>query len=177
MVPGPPVRTHSEHEPQLLVVDNDGWQHVSTQGTLQSHLLTVHLYKTEIGAWREALDRLQAGENEGVAVLPLVVGDPYFYGGQVPLVVSEWGGFGFSMYGGPAELAERTERIRAFKQELRRRGMAGDVYTQATSIEDETNGLVDARTGELFVSCGLLGEAPVPAIRRADFGPETPVER
>lgn len=88
-------------------------------------------------------------------MLPLVVGDPYFYGGQVPLMVSEWGGFGFSIYGGPVELGTRMERILAFKQELRRRGIAGDVYTQATSIEDETNGPVDARTGELLVSGGL----------------------
>ena len=59
------ARAHAhlrQHEPQLLVVDNDGWQHVSTEGRLQSDLLTVHLYKTEVGrlgrscstAWRRA---------------------------------------------------------------------------------------------------------------------------
>jgi hypothetical protein len=142
--------------PQFLVVGNDGWQHVSTEGRLASDLLTVHSYQTEVDRWRAVLDRLVAGENEGVAVLPLVVGDPFFYGGQVPLVVSEWGGFGFSLYGGPEELGTRTERIRAFKRELRRRPIAGDVYTQATSIEEETNGLLDPQTGELFVPVGLL---------------------
>ncbi|HEX2035860.1 MAG TPA: glycoside hydrolase family 2 [Chloroflexota bacterium] len=148
-----------QHEPQLLVVDNDGWQHVSAEGRLQSHLLTVHLYKTEVEAWREALDRLVAGEHEGVAALPLVVGDPYFYGGQAPIVVSEWGGFGFAMYGGPEEPGARAERIRAFKRELRRRPLAGDVYTQATSIEGESNGLLDPHTGELFLPRGLLASS------------------
>ncbi len=36
------------HHPQLLVVDNDGWQHVSMNGSLQSHLLTAHLYTPDI---------------------------------------------------------------------------------------------------------------------------------
>jgi hypothetical protein len=89
-------------------------------------------------------------------VLPLVIGDPFFYSGQAPLVVSEWGGFGFSLYGGPQELASRAERIRAFKRELRGRPLAGDVYTQATSIEEEDNGLLDPHTGERFVPDGLL---------------------
>ncbi|HLL48619.1 MAG TPA: hypothetical protein VK399_18105, partial [Longimicrobiaceae bacterium] len=145
-----------QHEPQLLVVDNDGWQHVSTEGRLESHLLTAHLYETDVAAWGGTLDRLAAGENEGVAALPLVIGDPFFYGGQAPLVVSEWGGFRFSLYGGPEELGSRAERIRAFKGALRRRPVAGDVYTQATSIEEEDNGLLDPHTGALLVPEGLL---------------------
>src|SRR5919202_775404 len=83
------------HYPQFLVVDNDGWHHVSVEGELQSDLLTEHVYTPDLGTWREHLDRLVAGDNEGVTVQPLVVGDPFFYRGQVPLVVSEWGGFGF----------------------------------------------------------------------------------
>ena len=142
--------------PQLLVVDNDGWQHISIEGRLVSHLLTAHLYQTHLDRWREVLDKLVAGELDHVAVLPLVICDPFFYGGQVPIVVSEWGGFGFSMYGGPEEFESRADRIRAFKQELLSRPIAGDVYTQATSVEEETNGLIDARTGELFVPPGLL---------------------
>ena len=102
------------------------------------------------------LDSLAAGKNEGVAANPLIVGDPYFYRGQIPLVVSEWGGFGFSDYGGPAEAEEKAGRIRAFKADLRRRRIAGDVYTQAVSIEDENNGLIDPHTGELLVPPGLL---------------------
>jgi beta-galactosidase/beta-glucuronidase len=144
------------HYPQFLIVDNDGWQHVSVEGRLQSDLLTVHSYETEVERWRTVLDRLAAGETEGVAARPLVVGDPYVFGGQDPLVVSEWGGFGFEMYGGPTELGTRAARIRAFKQELRLRAIAGDVYTQATSVEGESNGLLDAHTGELLVPPGLL---------------------
>ncbi len=44
----------------------------------------------------------------------------------------------------------------AFKEEMRSRPIAGDVYTQATNIEDERNGLIDPHTGELSVPEGLL---------------------
>lgn len=142
--------------PQFLVIDNDGWQHVSWEGRLKSDLLTAHLYTPDLGHWQSLLDRLVAGELVGTAAYPLVVGDPFFYRGQVPLVVSEWGGFGFANYGGPQEADERTERIRLFKQALRERDIAGDIYTQATNIEDERNGLIDPQTGELTVPAGLL---------------------
>ncbi|HEV2762246.1 MAG TPA: hypothetical protein VGV38_04560, partial [Pyrinomonadaceae bacterium] len=84
----------------------------------------------------------------------------YFYRGQVPLVESEWGGFGFPEYGGPEDKDERAERIRLFKRELRGRPLAGDVYTQATDIEDERNGLIDPETGELSVPPDLLASGP-----------------
>lgn len=145
--------------PQFLVVDNDGWQHISWEGKLKSALLTAHLYTPELDRWKELLDRLTQGELIGTAAFPLVVGDPFFYRKQVPLVVSEWGGFGFPDYGGPKDAQERTERIRQFKQELRRRSIAGDVYTQATNIEDERNGIIDAHTGELSVPAGLLASS------------------
>jgi beta-galactosidase/beta-glucuronidase len=144
-----------EH-PQFLVVDNDGWHHVSREGRLKSDLLTAHLYTPDLERWREMLARLAQGNMEGVAVNPLVVGDPFFYRGQVPLIVSEWGGFGFADYGGPVKSDERAERIREFKRELRARPFAGDVYTQATNIEDERNGIIDPQTGELLVPPGLL---------------------
>jgi hypothetical protein len=35
------------------------------------------------------------------------------------------------------------------------------VYTQATNIEDERNGLIDAHTGELSVPAGLLSSQSV----------------
>lgn len=142
--------------PQLLVVDNDGWRHVSTEGRLESHLLTAHVYQPELAEWRDRLDRLVQGQLEGITVEALVVGDPFFYRGQVPLVVSEWGGFGFAHYGGPGVAAERIERIRDSKRELRKRPIAGDVYTQATGIEQEQNGLINPETGELLVPEGLL---------------------
>ncbi|RDC66459.1 glycoside hydrolase family 2 protein [Adhaeribacter pallidiroseus] len=147
------------NHPQFLVVDNDGWQHISLEGKLKSDLLTAHLYTPDLNRWRDLLDRLTNGETEGVAAFPLVVGDPFFYRRQVPLVVSEWGGFGFPDYGGPKDAEERTERIRQFKDELRRRPIAGDVYTQATNIENERNGLIDAHTGELSVPLGLLSSS------------------
>ena len=96
------------------------------------------------------------GDLDKVAVFPLVVGDPFFYRRQVPLIVSEWGGFGFPDYGGPKDDESRADLIRKFKKELRSRPIAGDVYTQATNIEDERNGLIDDKTGELKVPAGLL---------------------
>jgi hypothetical protein len=142
--------------PQFLVVDNDGWQHISLEGRLKSDLLTAHLYTPDIRRWQELLDNMVNGDLEKVAVFPLVVGDPFFYRKQVPLVVSEWGGFGFVDYGGPGSNLERADLIRQFKNELRVRTIAGDVYTQATDIEDERNGLIDVITGELKVPAGLL---------------------
>ncbi|MGF7216875.1 beta-galactosidase/beta-glucuronidase [Spirosoma lacussanchae] len=144
------------HHPQFLVIDNDGWHHISCEGRLKSDLLTAHLYTPDINHWRDLLDRLTRGDTEGVAAFPLVVGDPFFYRTQVPLVVSEWGGFGFVNYGGPTDTDDRVERIQLFKEELRQRAIAGDVYTQATNIEEEQNGLIDFHTGELMVPAGLL---------------------
>ena len=145
--------------PQFLVVDNDGWQHISYEGRLKSDLLTAHLYTPELKRWQEMLDQLVSGQLEGVAAFPLVVGDPFFYRRQVPLIVSEWGGFGFVEYGGPKDDDERARQIRLFKEELRKRPIAGDVYTQATNIEDERNGLMDSSTGELKVPAGLLSSS------------------
>ena len=144
------------HHPQFLVVDNDGWKHISLEGRLKSDLLTAHIYTPELQRWREVLDNLVSGKTESVAVFPLTVGDPFFYRRQVPLIVSEWGGFGFADYGGPKDSDERAVTIAAFKDELRARPIAGDVYTQATNIEEERNGLIDFETGELRVPKGLL---------------------
>jgi len=142
--------------PQFLVVDNDGWQHISFEGKLKSDLLTVHLYTPEQERWSQMLDDLVGGKQVGVAAFPLVVGDPFFFRKQVPLLVSEWGGFGFVDYGGPKNDEERAVYIKNFKEELRKRPIAGDVYTQATNIEDERNGIIDFEEGYLKVPAGLL---------------------
>jgi hypothetical protein len=142
--------------PQFLVVDNDGWQHISFEGKLKSDLLTVHLYTPERERWSQMLDDLVGGKQVGVAAFPLVVGDPFFFRKQVPLLVSEWGGFGFVDYGGPKNDEERAVYIKNFKEELRKRPIAGDVYTQATNIEDERNGIIDFAQGYLKVPAGLL---------------------
>ncbi|GAA3950738.1 glycoside hydrolase family 2 protein [Hymenobacter algoricola] len=150
-----------EH-PQFLVVDNDGWHHISQEGRLKSDLLTAHLYTPDLPRWQELLDRLVRGEMIGTAAFPLIVGDAFFYRRQKPLIVSEWGGFGFADYGGPQAGEERNESIRQFKRELRSRPIAGDVYTQATNIEDERNGIIDPYTGELSVPAGVLNSRTAP---------------
>ncbi|HEX2721532.1 MAG TPA: hypothetical protein VHM24_01340, partial [Gemmatimonadaceae bacterium] len=58
------------------------------------------------------------------AAEPLVVGDPFFLRRQVPVVISEWGGFGFPDYGGPQDNAARAAKIAEYKKELRARGFA-----------------------------------------------------
>ncbi|MCE7070049.1 glycoside hydrolase family 2 [Dyadobacter sp. CY327] len=148
--------------PQFIVVDNDGWQHISFEGRLKSDLLTAHLYTPDLNHWKWMLDELTAGNLNSVAAFPLVVGDPFFYRKQVPLIVSEWGGFGFENYGGPVDDSARASQIALFKKELRKRSFSGDVYTQATNIEDERNGLIDFETGELTVPAGLLTSSPDP---------------
>lgn len=149
------------YHPQFLVVDNDGWQHVSLEGRLQSDLLTAHLYKADLDSWKTSLKKLVDGEMNGVAAFPLVVGDPFFYRKQVPLLVSEWGGFGFADYGGPQSAEEQAEYIRQFKTELRKMPIAGDVYTQATNIEEERNGLIDDTHDGLRVPEGILRSGTV----------------
>ncbi len=89
-------------------MDNDGWQHVSYEGRLKSDLLTAHLYTPDLDRWKDVLDRLVDGQLDGVAAFPLVVGDPFFYRHQLPIIVSEWGGFGFANYGGPKD-SERQD--------------------------------------------------------------------
>jgi beta-galactosidase/beta-glucuronidase len=74
---------HIDH-PQFLVVDNDGWQHISSEGRLKSDLLTAHLYTPEIGKWKELLQKLVDGQLNGVAAYPLVVGDPFFTESRYP---------------------------------------------------------------------------------------------
>lgn len=144
--------------PQFLVVDNDGWHHICYEGRLKSDLLTAHLYTPDLSRWAELLDKLEQGQMDNVAAFPMIVGDPFFYRQQNPLVVSEWGGFGFADYGGPKDNEERARQIKLYKKELRSRGFAGDVYTQATNIEDERNGVIDFHTGELKVPEGLFNE-------------------
>lgn len=146
--------------PQFLVVDNDGWRHISYEGRLKSDLLTVHLYTPNFNHWAQMLKDLVMGKHNTVAAFPLVVGDPYFFRNQVPLLVSEWGGFGFENYGGPYDDEGRAKQIIEYKKELRKHPIAGDVYTQATNIEDERNGIIDFETGQLKVSEGLLTSVP-----------------
>ena len=142
--------------PQFLVVDNDGWQHISYRGRLKTDLLTVHLYTPELVKWKNLLDQLMQGTMDGVAAFPIIVGDPFFYRKQAPMLISEWGGFGFADYGGPKDNDERASQIRLFKKELKDRQFAGDVYTQATNIEEERNGIIDFGSGELKVPDGLF---------------------
>jgi len=99
-------------------------------------MLTAHLYTPDITRWRTLLNELVSGQLNGVAAFTLVVGNPFLYRKQVPLVISEWGSFGFADCGGPTDDGSLVQQIILYKQELRKQTRAGDVYTQATNIED-----------------------------------------
>ena len=148
------------NHPQFLVVDNDGWSHISYEGRLKSDILTAHVYTARYSNWVRALDEVCEGRLASPA--PLVVGDPFFYRHQLPIIISEWGGFGFRAYGGPSDPDHRNRLIRKYKHVLRKREIAGDVYTQATSIEEERNGLIDGATGDLLVDDQLLNSQNIP---------------
>ena len=58
--------------------------------------------------------------------------------------------------GDPCDDGSQAQQIKLYKQALRKHHMTGDVDTQATIIEDEQNGLIDAASGESKVPAGLL---------------------
>ncbi|MCK6548336.1 glycoside hydrolase family 2 [Myxococcota bacterium] len=154
------ARAVCDGHPELLVVDDDGWHHLTVDGALVADLLTVHLYTANLADWTASLDALVAGALTEIAGRALVVDDRPATVAPAPIVVSEWGGFGFAWYGGPAEDAKRADLIRAFKRALHTRAIAGDVYTQAIDVEDEKNGILDAATGALRLPEGALGPEP-----------------
>jgi len=82
-------------------------------------MFTPHLYTPDITRLRSLLDELVSGKLNSVSAFPLVVGNPFFYRKQVPLVVSKWGGFGFAKYGVPTDDGSRAQQIKLYKQELR----------------------------------------------------------
>lgn len=147
---------HTNH-PQFLVVDNDGWNHVSYKGRLKSDILTAHVYTPDVGVWKQLLEKMVKGDMHSVTPQALVVGDSFFYRKQLPVIISEWGGFGFQEYGGPDNPIDKSDLILQFKKELRKWPIAGDVYTQAINVEEERNGLIEGNSGELLVQEKVLG--------------------
>jgi beta-galactosidase/beta-glucuronidase len=129
------------------VVANDGWEHPRTD------LIALHLYERDGDELRAALARFFA-DPEGAR---LAGGDlallPGTYDGQ-PVLVSEYGGVAVGElsgdewgYNAPArhseELAARYEELTGELQAEER--LAGYCYTQLTDVDQEVNGLVDAR--------------------------------
>jgi hypothetical protein len=157
--------------PDLLVVENDGWEHLCEGGELiATDFISLHVYINELAEWEKVLANIAAlfeKDNPRYRELtghrPTVCSD-YRYHGEKPIIISEWGGFG-ALYGGPAAQREKFELIRRYKAALHqhRAQIAGDCYTQLGDVEQETNGLLDkARQGLsdpqfLKLSAGLLG--------------------
>jgi hypothetical protein len=93
--------------PQFLVVDNDGWQHISTKAAeiRPAYGTPVH---PDLQRWKNA-GPAGSGQIEWRSRVSAGGGRSVFLPRQVPLVVSEWGGFGFADYGGPKD-SRRTHR-------------------------------------------------------------------
>ncbi len=148
--------------PQFLVVDNDGWQHISYEGRLKSDLLTAHLYTPDLARWQELLDRLVDGRTGWRGRFPAGGGRSVFLPPPGAADCQRMGRFWLCQLRRPPGCRRTApNRSELFKQELRKRPIAGDVYTQATNIEDEKNGIIDAGTGELKVPAGILASKPV----------------
>ncbi len=158
--------------PDLLVVDNDGWEQLCEKGELTAtDLHTLHIYANNFENWRLDLENIAglASTNNArfieLAGKSAAIGDKYVYKAELPLMVSEWGGFG-ALYGGPAGELAKFSQIRQYKALLHNSEPAifGDCYTQLGDVEKETNGLLDKKLLRLadpqFIaaSTGLLGQ-------------------
>ena len=143
--------------PQFLVIDNDGWHHISYQGQLKSDLLTAHLYTPDLGRWRELLDRLIGGELAGHGGVPAGGGRPVFLPRPAPAAGERVGRLRLLGLRRPGRMPRPAPTASATSSaSCALRPIAGDVYTQATNIEDERNGLIGFHSGELEVPAGLL---------------------
>lgn len=151
--------------PDLLVIDNDGWEHICEGGKLiATDWLTLHIYTNKFENWQHDLDNIASLAAPGnprfkkLTGKTAVVGDDYTYQGELPIVISEWGGFG-AIYGGPAAEQEKFNLIRRYKTALRKAEtyIAGDCYTQLGDVENETNGLLDKELNRLKDENFMLG--------------------
>lgn len=157
--------------PDLLVVDNDGWEHLCEDGELvATDFISLHVYINELENWEKALANLPDWFEKDNPFYPKLtghrptVGAPYRYRQEKPVIISEWGGFG-ALYGGPAAQRDKFELIRKYKAALHRHHeqIAGDCYTQLGDVEQETNGLLDKARQRLAdpdfiqLSTNLLG--------------------
>ena len=138
-------------DPTRPVVSNDGWEHVD------SDVLTVHDYTFD----PPTLSARYA-DDEAVRRLPDRMGPSYrslslseelsrgVRSGQVPVIVSEFGGISFTEAGtwgyASVDSAEAYEQIlRAlFHAVGQRSALAGYCYTQLTDTMQEANGLLTA---------------------------------
>lgn len=128
-----------------LVVDNDGWQHAKTD------MLTIHEYTQSAEDLRIRLARFFADPKAAVFShgFPAVL--PGFDGGDVPVLVTEFGGTkvarpGSAGWGYGEEAAgfdELLARIGSLVDAiLECPGVVGYCYTQLTDVEQEVNGLL-----------------------------------
>ncbi len=138
--------------PDILVVDNDGWEHISENKQLPAtDFISLHTYINDLGEWEKDIAEVakllepDSPRYQQLTGHPAIVGDKsYHYQNEKPLILSEWGGFG-ALYGGPEAQQAKFELIRRYKAVLAQHQatIAGDCYTQLGDVEQETNGLLD----------------------------------
>ncbi len=132
-----------ELDPTRLVVDNSGWLHRKTDILDVHHYLStadksVRFYEMLKKPWG-TYDALSRSVLNGLRGIP--VASPLFYGAKYkgqPIIVSEYGGFGFYKTEDKSLLEnykEYTEAIGGYDY------IKGYCYTQQYDIEQEANGL------------------------------------
>ncbi len=139
------VETTRLADPTRLVVDNSGWLHRDTD------LLDVHHYVSTAAKSEVIYQRLKKpwgtyslfGNSIGMVIRGAPMLSPLFYGvkysGQ-PIIVSEYGGFGFY------KTAEKTllDNYRDYTLAIGKYPyLQGFCYTQEYDVEQEKNGLLD----------------------------------
>jgi len=129
------------------VVDNSGWEH------LDSDILDIHTYAMNEKALKRLLDLLAEpeqmrfslrkalflGGSKGwpIATKPLLAPGMSYRG--EPIIVSEYGGFGFY----PTQKGSLLDNLRAYTLAIAQAPhIAGFCYTQQYDVEQEKNGLL-----------------------------------
>lgn len=131
------------------VISNDGWVHA------KSDILTLHHYEQDsekLLSFYDSLEKQVNGAKENSQFLPYVEG--YAYEGQ-PIIFSEFGGAAYVSdckdngnwgYGNSVKNDEEfLERFGSLIDAIRKMNINGYCYTQLSDVEQEVNGLLNAK--------------------------------
>ena len=130
------------------VISNDGWVQA------KSDILTLHHYEQDadkLYGYYDTLEKMVESARQNPQMLPYAEG--YSYEGQ-PIVFSEFGGAAYVSdcnskldwgYGGVKNDAEFIERYDSLIKAIHKMNINGYCYTQLTDVEQEVNGLLNAK--------------------------------
>ena len=135
-------------DPTRFVISNDGWEHT------KSDLVTIHNYASTGEELQKIYSRMEDILNnkfvQGSNVRSLYA-DGYVYNGE-PILISEYGGIAFKGtegwgYGEKVDsMDDFLTRLNGLTKSIHSMPMvSGYCLTQTTDVEQETNGLLDAK--------------------------------